>query len=420
MLFWIIAAALTLTTFAMVLAPMFGAQAAAQDAPDLGLYKAQLAEIDRDVARGVLLEDEAERIRAEVARRLLAASKQVTQDAAQPKAWPFAALGFVLAGGLAVAVYTALGAPGLKDMPLGVRLAEAEALRNARPDQASAEASARIPTASDSGPEFGPESGPESGPNFPQDYLDSVAKLRRLMPGRPDDVQGWELLAYHEARLRNFPAAARAQGKLIAAKGAAVTAQDLTRHADLMVAAADGYVSPEAEAIVRQVLERAPLSVAGRYYLGAMHDQTGRYDLAFQLWQPIVKAGPQAGPYGALARRQIERAAFLAGQKYTLPAPVMASANLPGPSHEQMRAAGDMAPEDRQAMIEGMVEGLASRLAQDGGAPEEWARLISAYAVLGRVEDARAALSSARSSFADSGAALAMIEQAASTLPKGQ
>ena len=42
-----------------------------------------------------------------------------------------------------------------------------------------------------------------------------------------------------------------------------------------------------------------------------------------------------------------------------------------------------MTSEKRQEMISNMVEGLANRLASEGGTSEEWARLIKALSVLG-------------------------------------
>ena len=53
-------------------------------------------------------------------------------------------------------------------------------------------------------------------------------------------------------------------------------------------------------------------------------------------------------------------------------------------------------PADQRQMIEGMVKGLAERLADKGGSAEEWARLIRAYSVLHEPDKARDALASAR------------------------
>jgi cytochrome c-type biogenesis protein CcmH len=81
-----------------------------------------------------------------------------------------------------------------------------------------------------------------------------------------------------------------------------------------------------------------------------------------------------------------------------------------------MEAAASMAPEDRAAMIEGMVEGLAGRLAAEGGPPEDWARLITAFGVLGRTEQAQAVYDEALAVFAEDPEALERIEEAGRTL----
>ena len=47
--------------------------------------------------------------------------------------------------------------------------------------------------------------------------------------------------------------------------------------------------------------------------------------------------------------------------------------------------AAQMSPEDRQAMIENMVDGLAARLYENGGTPDEWARLIRSRRNLGQM-----------------------------------
>ena len=77
MLFWIIAAALAFAVAGLIAATALRARAA--DEPggaDVAVYRAQLAEVDRDLARGVIGEDEAARLSNEISRRLLAAAAQ--------------------------------------------------------------------------------------------------------------------------------------------------------------------------------------------------------------------------------------------------------------------------------------------------------------------------------------------------------
>lgn len=60
-----------------------------------------------------------------------------------------------------------------------------------------------------------------------------------------------------------------------------------------------------------------------------------------------------------------------------------------------------MSAEDRAAMIDGMVSGLAERLEDEPQDQPGWSRLIRAYAVLGRTAEAEEALQKARSIFAE-------------------
>lgn len=383
----------------MILSPVLYPPAGQASNSQIALYRAQLSEIDRDVARQILREDDAERTRTEIARRLLAAS-QTRQVNKTPPSVPRRFVGVVFVGmiGLAWGGYLTIGAPGYGDLPLQARIDAAEVLRSNRPSQDAAEANARV----------------LSPPDYADDYLASVDQLRTMVPARGDDLRGWELLAYHEARLLRFPAAAKAQARVVAIKGAGATADDLLRHADLLVAAADGYVSPEAEAVVRDVLEIAPQSVGGRYYLGALFDQSDRPDLAFRLWRPILESGSPDSVYLRLVRDQIAGAAFRAGVVYTMPEQGLARAEvLPGPTAAQVRDAQDMETKDRAAMIEGMVSGLAQRLRTEGGSPAEWARLITAYGVLGRTVEGKAVISEAQEVFSGSQDALQQLNDAA-------
>ena len=61
-----------------------------------------------------------------------------------------------------------------------------------------------------------------------------------------------------------------------------------------------------------------------------------------------------------------------------------------------MAAAREMNAGDREAMIHGMVERLASRLKQNGDDIDGWLRLVKAYLVMGDRDKAKAALHDAR------------------------
>ena len=66
------------------------------------------------------------------------------------------------------------------------------------------------------------------------------------------------------------------------------------------------------------------------------------------------------------------------------------------PFNEAMAAAKDMNDTDRNAMVRGMVERLATRLKQNGDDVEGWLRLVRAYLVMGEREKAAVASADAR------------------------
>ncbi|MEP2260428.1 MAG: c-type cytochrome biogenesis protein CcmI, partial [Paracoccaceae bacterium] len=305
------------------------------------------------------------------------------------------------AGGLGL--YSVIGAPGYGDLPIKDRIAAVSRASDVRPNQetAEAEAAAFLPVP------------PEPDTQF----LELMNRLRGAVFERPDDLQGLTLLARNEARLGNFAAARSAQARIIELKGDAVTDDDLVQMLDIMVFAAGGYMSPEAEAITEQLVELAPNSGQGRYYQGLVYTQTGRPDLAFPIWKRLLEVSPPDAPWVPVVRAEIEAVAFAAGANYTLPD--TAPAQTRGPTQDDIASAADMEDEDRRAMIEGMVIGLAERLGSEGGTPEEWAQLIRALGVLGRVEDARNIGIEAENKFAETDpAAMDLINQAIATLPE--
>jgi cytochrome c-type biogenesis protein CcmH len=397
MVFWLVLLVLALMVAATLLAPLWREPARTGGAgTDIAVYRDQLAELDNDLARGTVAPDEADRARTEIARRILAADRaQPPARAAAPPAVSRAValgLGVALISG-AGAIYATLGAPGYENMAQADRIARGDAIRLARPSQSQDEAAA---------PPLPPV-------DAPQDYLDMVAQLRRLVPTRPDDVQGWQLLARHEAALGNYQAALAAQDHLVALRAGDASTDDLVMQIDLMVAAAGGLISPEASDKVNALLARDPENLAARYYVGLLYAQTDRPDIAFRMWRGVAETGAPDAVHVQFARAQVEEAAYLAGIDYTLP-PLPGQ---PGPSSADVAAAADLSDADRAAMIRGMVAQLSDRLATQGGTAAEWARLIGAYGVLGDTVQAQAIWTEAQQVFAADPASMTTLRDAA-------
>ena len=408
MTFWIIAAAgAALVVIVLARAMWRGAHLPGGDhaEQDLRVYRDQLAEVDRDTARGVLSEADAARVKTEISRRILSADAQRTaplEADQRPSAIMIAVLALVMIGG-SFGIYMTLGAPGYGDLALRDRIAFAEELRQSRPDQAAAEA--------------GLPAGPSVTELSPE-YEALLTRLRETVATRPDDVQGQTLLAQNEARVGNFSAAARAQSEVLRIKGADAPVEDVTSYAELLVMAAGGYVSPEAEAVLRAALTREVENPTARYYWGLMLVQTGRPDLGFRMWDGLLRRGPEDAPWIAPILAQIEPVAEMAGVDYTVPE--IGGGAIRGPSAEDIDAAEDLTPEARMAMIGSMVEQLSERLATEGGPASEWARLITSLGVLGQTDRARAIFENAQEVFADDGPSLDEILRAGERAGVGQ
>jgi cytochrome c-type biogenesis protein CcmH len=396
MTFWFLSFGLAALAAAAIGRAMLRPAPPEAEHPDMRVYRDQLAEIERDLARGLLAEDEAERTRTEVARRLLEADRAgaARQGGSAPPALSVAgaAVAAVMLLGGAGLLYFELGAPGYPDLPLERRIAQAEELRQSRPTQAAAVelAAADLPDLPAADPEF----------------LQLMDRLRATVAERPDDIEGQRLLARNEAGLGNFTAAATAQQRILELSEAPSADAHATL-ASYLVNAAAGYVSPEAEAAVARALELDREQPQALYFAGLLHIQIGRPDLAFRYWRRLAETGPPDAPWAAQLRDSLPGLAELAGVEYR---PAEAAAPR-GPSADDMAAAAEMSAEDRQEMIRGMVEGLSQRLAAEGGPPEDWARLIRAYGVLGQPERAAAMWAEAQQVF--TGAALAPVRAAA-------
>jgi len=369
-----------------------GTEAAPTGAEDLIIYRDQLAEVDRDLARGVLPPEEAGRLRTEVQRRILEAGRS-QPDAPNRKASHPALAGsaVVLAVILSGVIYLSLGAPGYPDLPIAERLANSDADYQNRPSQDTLEAAL---------PAFVPPS------DVDKITLDIVEQLRAAVAKNPEALQGQIYLAQQEANLGNYSAARIAQDAVIRLKGAQANADDYANLGVIMVYAAQGIVSPQAEAAFTEALTRTPTHPAARFYLGLMAAQVGRPDKTFPLWKALLDEGPDTAPWIPEITQNLQQIADAAGIRYQAP-------QAKGPTTGDMADAAQMSAEDRQTMIEGMVGGLEGRLLADGGPIEDWIKLINALGVLNAPDRAKAAYAKAQIDFAGQPGELSALKAAA-------
>ena len=367
---WVIFAVLTGAAVLAVLWPLSRAPATTDARElDVSFYKAQAAEIDRDVARGVIGDAEATTARNEAARRLMAASRTAPDDVSRtsPSIARWVALAVVLlVPAVALGLYSYIGEPNMSDAPLEARL-------NADPAK--------------------------------MDMATVMAKLERTVAANPNDGRGWALLARMYTQLGRTDGAATAYRQEIRLLGP--SEERLSALGEDETVLADGHVTPEAAQHFEAAAKLDPKSPRARYYLALAAEQGGDKTKAVTIWKAIVTDGPANAPWIPSIRSRIAAAT---GEPTAPPSMARndgaANADTAEAGQAKMAAAVAAMPAgQQQQMIHGMVDRLADRLKTKGDDIEGWLRLVRAYGVLQEQDKAKSALADARRNFAaDDGA----------------
>jgi cytochrome c-type biogenesis protein CcmH len=359
MTLWFLFAVMTAAAIFAVLWPLSRAGRPHSDGSEAAVYKDQLAEIDRDLAIGLIGSSEAEAARVEISRRLLAAADR------QPDPLPASnirlrrsAAVIALAGLpiVAVALYFPLGSPRLGDFPLAQRT---------------------------------------RAPDATQRLDNLVAQVEQHLEKNPADGRGWAVLAPVLARLGRYDDAVRAFRNSITYNG-----DNAERRSDLgeaIAAAAGGVVTSEAKAEFERAVALNTDDVKASYFLGLAAEQDGRSSDAASIWRAMLAKAPQDAPWRPLVGAALAR--------------VGGGSTAPVLSGDAVAAAKDMNDVDRSAMIRGMVERLASRLKQNGDDVEGWLRLVRAYMVMGDRDKANGALTEARQAVANDAERLRQLNE---------
>jgi cytochrome c-type biogenesis protein CcmH len=233
------------------------------------------------------------------------------------------------------------------------------------------------------------------------------ARLRE----HPEDGQGWDVIAPVYFKLGRFREAAAAY--VTAARLQGETVRRLAGFAEASVLAADGIVSEEARVAYEKILKLEPGRPEPRFWLALAKEQDGKLDAALADYKGLLSDATADAPWrGAVESRIAEVSQRLGG--------TAAGAVEPrGPTSADVAAAEKLAPGDRARMISQMVDGLAERLKRDGRDLAGWLRLVNAYVVLDRKDDARAALARARQHFPADEKALGELAALAKSLGLG-
>jgi cytochrome c-type biogenesis protein CcmH len=177
-----------------------------------------------------------------------------------------------------------------------------------------------------------------------------------------------------------------------------------------------GVVTEEARDSLERALSLDATLVEPRILLAIAKEQDGDYAAAIADWRGLLNREGADERWRSMVSARIANAeAKLSGKP-----PMLADEEAPdtrlGPSAADIAAAQSMSQADRQAMVEGMVQRLATRLEHNGDDLAGWLRLVRAYTVLGRKEEALKALERARSTFAGNEQAIDQLDALAAEL----
>ena len=341
--FWIVAALMTAAACLAVIWPFLRPSADAETGHDVEVYRDQLAEVDRDLTRGAISPAEAEEAKAEIGRRILRAAEgesAVASLAGERLTRIAATLAILFVPVVGLGGYLYLGSPTMPGQALAERLAT----------------------------------------NPSENSIDElIARAERHLIENPQDGRGWDVLAPIYLRVGRAEDAEIAFRNAIRLNGA-----NAAREAglgDALFRVAGNVVTAEARESFERAMELDRTDPKARFFLALALAQQGEAEQAANRWRAMYEDLPEDSPWRgtivqALARVQED--------------PPQQQAR--GPSAEDVEAAAELSQEDRAAMIEGMVAQLDERLRDNPYDAAGWQRLIRSYSVLGRADDARAAL----------------------------
>ncbi len=358
MTLWFVFALMTVAAIFAVLWPLSRHGLTQAEGSESAVYKDQLAEIERDVAAGLIAAPEVKAARAEIGRRLLACAGDERVPATQSNLrWRRAAAALALVGLplVAVAVYFPLGSPRLGDFPLAQRT---------------------------------------RAPDMKEPLDNMVAQVEQHLEKNPTDGRGWTVLAPVLERLGRYDDAVRAYRNSITYNG-----ESAERRADLgeaIAAAAGGVVTDEAKAEFERALALNAEEIKANFFLGLAAEQDGRKVDAAAIWRTLLAKAPADAPWRPLVQASLAR---------------VGGTSAPALSDETVAAARDMSEGDCGAMIHSMVERLANRLKQNGDDVDGWLRLVRAYVVMGERDKAKGALADARQAVANDAERLRQLNE---------
>ena len=322
------------------------------------VYRSQLRDLDAEVARGQVPASEEKAMRNEIARRILAESNVNPANAGAGASPLVASMFALMIPAIALPAYIYAGNPSQRDTPLSVRLSNAVANND----------------------------------------LDAMtAQVERHLAERPDDVNGWKILASVYAQLGRYLDSANAYQQVLRLEQP--TTETYAELGEALVMEGQGIVSSTAAQAFQAALALNANNPKAAYYQALALKQGGNTAAAREKFEALLQTSPADAPWRKVIQKELADLA-----------------KAPQLTEQQMAASKEMQAEDRQQMIKSMVDGLEQKLTSNGDDIDGWLRLIRARTVLGETDRAREALLRAQSLFRDKPPLIASLDALAREL----
>ena len=288
-IFWLVCAIFVAIALAFVLPPLMQgsekrSDEVGQKEANIAIYRDQIAELETDLANGIVSQEQFDQDRDEIERRLL-------QDVTSPEAIPSKPLKpFKEGRGVLYAV--ALGLP---------ILAVAFYLRIGNPYAAPTVASAPVPATAPSG----------NGEMSQQRIEANVASLAKRLEQNSGDSAGWTMLARSYTSLGKYSEASAAY-----AKATALKADDADLWADYafsLAMASEQRLQGRPVELIKKALELDPNNPKALELAGSAAFEAHDYKRAIEYWQKLLERVPANSEVAESLTERINKAKGLAG-----------------------------------------------------------------------------------------------------------